>query len=319
MKKVFLFLFLSAAALYAQTNSEPVVTPIDGYAARVNDRVITYGEIRQNVAPIARQLFQRLRGEDLARQLQELYNQGRETLLDEALIQEEAKRQELTLPPEMIDDEIDRMIETQFDGSRARLARVLAESRKTMEEWREEIADQLVMQVYYNQQVLRKIDITGEDIRTEYDRIKDEELSIPFRVKYRFILINKGRTPEEQAVKRKQAERVLQRLRDGADFAALAEDVSEGDTSLSPWRDPADVKEAMRPALRETPAGGISDLIDGGTVFYIVNVESRQEKGYVPLEKVREQIQNKLFAQERERLHEELIDRISGRHYVKRY
>lgn len=319
MKKAILLLILSASALYAQTNSETVITPIDGYNARVNDRVITYADIRESVAPIAQQLFQHYQGEDLAQKLQELYNQGLETLIDEALIQEEAKRQGLALPPEMINDEVERIIQEQFDGDRILLNQALAKRRMTLEEWREKITDQLVMQVYYNQQVLRKIKIADKNIQAEYDRIKDKELSIPFRVKYRFILINKGKTPEEQAVKRKQAERVLQKLRAGADFATLAEEVSEGDTSLSPWRDPADVKEVLRPALLKTPAGGISDLIDADNVFYIVNVVSRQEEGYVPLEKVSDQIKNILSAQERERLHKELINRISGRHYIKRY
>lgn len=319
MKKLFLLVILSASVLFAQTNSEPTIVPIDGYAARVNDRIITYGDIRENVAPIAQQLIQRYRGDELAQQLQALYNQGLETLIDEALIQEEAKRQELALRPEVIDDEVDRIIKTQFDGDRTLLNQALVKRRMTLEEWRKEITNRLILQVYYNQEVLRKIKITDEQIQAEYDRMKDEELAIPFRVKYRFILINKGKTPEEQAVKRKQAEGVLQKLRDGADFTVLAEKVSEGDTSLSPWRDPADVKEVLRPALHDTPAGGISGLIEDDRVFYIVNVESRQEEGYVPLEEVREQIQNKLYAQERERLHKELIKRISGRHYIKRY
>lgn len=319
MKKTLLLFIFASSALFAQTNSGPVITSIDGYAARVNNRIITYGDIRDSVAPIARQLFQRNQGEELARQLQDLYLQGRETLIEEALIKEEAKSRGLVLPPDVMETEIQRMIREQFDGDRALLNRALAARRMTMEEWREEVTDRFVMQVYYNQEVLRKVEVSDEAVRAEYDRIKDEQLAIPFRVKYRFILLNKGKTPEEQSVKRAQAERVLQKLRDGAGFAALAEEVSEGDTSLSPWRDPADVKEDLRPALRATPAGGISDLIEADSVFYIVNVESRQEEGYVPFEQVSEQILNKLTEQERERIHKELIERLTARHYIKRY
>lgn len=317
-KKLLLFIF-AAPALFAQTNSGPVVTSIDGYAARVNNRIITYGDIREQVAPVAQQLFQHYQGAELAQQLQRLYLDGRERMIEEALIKEEAKSRELQLPPDVIENEVQRAIQERFDGDRAQLNEALAKRRMTLEEWREEIADQLIMQVYYNQEVLRKVKVSDEDVRAEYDRIMDEEFAIPFRVKYRFILINKGKTPEEQAVKRAQAESVLQKLRDGADFTALAEEVSEGDTALSPWRDPADVKEALRPALRETPAGGISDLIDDGSVFYIIQVGSRQEEGYVPFEKVSEQIKNKLTAEERERIYKELIDRLTARHYVKRY
>jgi parvulin-like peptidyl-prolyl isomerase len=319
MKKVLLFLVFTASTLFAQTNSEPVITSIDGYAARVNNRIITYGDIRESVAPVVQQLFQRYQGEELAQQLQALYLQGRETLIDEALIQEEAKSRELVLPPDVIDDEIQTNIQSRFDGDRTLLNRALAERRMTLNEWRAEISDRLIMQVYYNQEILRKVHVAQEAVQAEYDRIKEKDLYIPFRVKYRFILINKGKTEEEQDVKRNQAESVLQKLRDGVDFAVVAEEVSEGDTSLSPWRDPADVKEVLRPALQNTPAGEISDLIDADSVFYIIQVESRQEEGYVPLEKVRDQIEDKLYAQERERLHKQLIERLTARHYVKRY
>ena len=319
MKNSLILLLFAASTLFAQTNSEPIVMAIDGYAARVNNRIITYGDIRESIAPIMKELARRYQGEELAQQLQQLHIQGRETLIEEALIQEEAKSQGLALPPKVIDDEVESIIRNRFDGERARFNRALADRRMTLEEWREEITDRLVMQVYYNQEVLRKIRIPDGAIQAEYDRIKEKELFIPFRVKYRFILINKGATAEEQAVKRNQAERILQKLHDGADFATLAAEASEGDTSLSPWRDPADVKEILRPALQNTPAGEISDLIEADNVFYIVNVESRQEKGYVPLEEVSGSIRQQLTAQERDRLHNELVARLTARHYIQRY
>ena len=319
MKKLLLLLLFATSTLFAQTNNVPVITAIDGYAARVNNRIITYGDIRESIAPIIQQLLQRYQGEELVQQLQELHIQGRETLIEEALIQEEAKSQELSLPPRVIDDEVESIIRDRFDGDRALFNQALAERRMTLEEWREEVADQLVMQAYYSQEVLRKVRVDDEAVQAEYDRIRGTELFIPFRVKYRFILINKGATKEEQVVKRKEVEDILQKLRDGADFATLAKDVSEGDTSLSPWRDPADVKEILRPALQNTPAGGISDLIEADTVFYIVNVESRQEEGYAPLEEVRGAIKQNLAAQERERLHNQLIERLTARHYIERY
>ena len=319
MKKSLLLLLFVASTLFAQTNSDPVITAIDGYAARVNNRIITYGDIRESIAPVTQQLLQRYQGEELVQQLQELHIQGRETLIEEALIQEEAKSQDLALPPKVIDDEVESIIRERFEGDRALFNRALAERRMTLDEWREEITERLVMQVYYSQEVLRKVRIPDEAVRAEYDRIKEKELVIPFRVKYRFILINKGATEEEQAVKRKQAEDVFQKLRDGADFAALAEEVSEGDTSLSPWRDPADVKEVLRPALQNTPAGEISDLIEADNLFYIVNVESRQEEGSVSLEDARGAIRQQLTEQERDRLHKKLVDRLTARHYIQRY
>ena len=138
MKKTFLLFIFAASVVFAQTNSGPVVTRIDGYAARVNNRIITVGDVRTSIAPIIQQLFQRYQGEELALQIQELYIQGRESLIEEALIKEEAKSRALSLPPDVIEKEIQKVIQERFDGDRALLNKALAERRMTLEEWREE-------------------------------------------------------------------------------------------------------------------------------------------------------------------------------------
>lgn len=318
MKKLILFLISIAATLFAQTNSEPVITAIDGYAARVDDRIITYGDIREHIAPMLPQVMQSYRGEELARQLQRLHIEGREALIEEALIQQEAKTKKMTLPDDVVDEEVQSIIRDRFNGDRALLTKALIQRRMTFDEWRQDIADKLVMRVFYSQEVLQNTHVSEEAVRAEYERTKDRFL-VPFRVKYRYILINKGVTEEEQAVKRKQAEDTCKKLQDGADFETVAKEVSEGDTDVTPWRNPDDVKEEMRPALRNTPAGQISDLIEGEKVYYIIKVESRQEEGYVPFEDLSESIRKTLMAQERERLHTRLIERLSANHHIERY
>ncbi len=318
MKNILLLLLFAAANLFAQTNNEPVAIAIDGYAARVDNTIITYGDIRESLSAILPQVFQRYQGEELAQQIQRLHLESRETLIEEALIQAEAKSLGMSLPEAIVDEEVNNIIRERFDGSRTQFNQALAARRMTLEEWREEISDRLLMQAYYSREVFRNVHISEEDIQAEYERTQDS-YSIPFRVKYRFILINKGATEEEQAIKHGQAEETLKKLHDGADFAELAADVSEGDTSLSPWRDPADVKKVMRPALHDLAAGEISDLIEADTVFYIIKVESRQEEGYTPLNDVREAIERQLAEQERERRHNQLVERLSAKHYIERY
>lgn len=318
MKKMIFLLIWVAGALFAQTNSAPVISTIDGYAARVNNRVITYGEVRETITPVLQQYAKAFQGEELAKRVKALYLQGRETLIEEALIKEEARIQGLSLPPKVIDDEMATIIREKFGNDRALFNKVLAEKRMTLEEWRNEMSDRLIMRAFYSQEVLRHIHVSEEDVAAKYEEIK-EQFYIPFRVKYRYILINKGTTEEERAVKKKQAEDTLQKLRNGADFAALAEEVSEGDPELSPWRDPADVKEVLRPALRETAAGSFSDLIETDSVYYIIGVESRQEEGYTPLEQVGPAIRTRLAEQQRQKLHKEFIDRITPKHLIERY
>jgi len=322
MKKTLLFLILTAATLFAQTNDGPLITAIDGYAAQVGSTIITYGEIRENVAPFMPQLLQQYKGDELAQQIQNLYLETREALIEETLIKEETRELGLALPPSAIDEEVNRLIRERFNDDRTLLTRALAARRMTFEEWREGVADQITLRVYYSQEVTRRASVSTEALRTAYEENK-ESLLIPFNVKFRAILINKGNTAEDRAVKKQQVEDVLKKLRDGADFSETAKEVSEGiradDGGAFPWSDPKDIREELRPALYAVATGKISDLIETDDEFYIIKVEKRREEGTVPFEDVRGQIETQLLRIEQDRLHKELIERLTQRHFVKRY
>lgn len=322
MKKALLFLTLAASTLCAQTNDDPLITAIDGYAARVDNTIITYGQIRENTAPFMQQLLETYQGDELAQQIQNLYLETREALIEEALVKEEAAVRGLSLPPDTIDQEVNRLISERFGGDRTLLNRALAARRMTFEEWRDEVADQIILRAYYNQEITRRASVSSEEIQAAYDETK-ESLLIPLKVKFSVILINKGTTEEDRAVKKKQAENILQKLRDGADFAETAKEFSEGiraaDGGAFPWKEPKEVHEALRPALRTLPAGQISDLIETDEEFYIVKLKERREEGYVPLEEVREPIETELLRREQDRLHAELMNRLAERHYIIRY
>ena len=322
MKNVLLLLILTTATLFAQTNEGPLITAIDGYAAQVGTTIITYGEIRENVAPFMPQLLQKYKGDELAQQIQNLYLETREALIEEALIKEEARELGLALPNHVIEDEVNRLIRERFNDDRTLLTRALAARRMTFDEWREGVADQITLRVYYSQEITRRASVSTEAIRAAYDQNK-ENYFIPLKVKFRAILINKGSTEEDRAVKKQQAESVLKKLRDGADFAETAKEVSEGiradDGGAFPWSDPKDIREELRPALHSVATGEISDLIETDEEFYIIKIEERREEGYTPFEDVREQIETQLLRAEQDRLHKELIERLTKRHFVKRY
>lgn len=325
MKKNHLIFVLAAPALFAQTNDVPAtatngpqVTAIDGYAARVDSTIITYGEVRESAAPYIQQLMNRYKGRELAERMQAAYLDAREALIEDALLKAETKRRGLALPEKVIDDEINRLIRERFENSRVLLTRALTARRMTMDEWRQEVADQITVRVFYSQEVTRRANVSSEAVRAEYEHTR-EQYVIPFKVKYRFILISKGKTDEDLAVKRKQAEATLEKLQGGTEFETVARDVSEGDLDVTPWRSPDDVREELRPALQTLPASQISGLIETPGEFYIVKIIQRREEGCTPFEEVKDAIEKKLLNDEKERLHNALIETIKVNHFIERY
>ena len=136
-------------------------------------------------------------------------------------------------------------------------------------------------------------------------------------------MLNKGETPEDQVVKTEEALGIRQKLIDGADFAEIAKETSEGsraaDGGSFPWMQPKDVREELQESLRVLPAGEISEIIETENQLYIVKVEGRRQAGYTPFEEVRDQIKNALTAQERDRLRTRWIERLKKENYVRIY
>ncbi|MFA5688354.1 MAG: peptidyl-prolyl cis-trans isomerase [Kiritimatiellales bacterium] len=319
--KTAVLIFLSAAGmLYAQTNNSDAMQTavIDAYAARVNDTVITYGEIRASVAPYVQQLQRQLSGRELTERVAAAYVEGREALIEEALIKAEAKAQALSLPPQAVDEEMDRLIRERFDGDRALLTRALVSRRMTMDEWKAEIGDQMLIRIYYAQEVTRRASISQQAVRTEYEKNRESYFT-PLRVRYSFILINKGRTDADRSVKKEQIEATLEKLKSGTDFDTVAKEVSAGDTSVSAWKTLSSIPEEFHAALQTMPANGISDMIETSGEYYILHLVERDAGGYIPFEDARKSIEDRLLQSERNRLHQELIKRLSTRHFVERY
>ena len=308
------------AQIYVPAPTETVL--IDGYAAKVNDRVITRGEVHEAMAPLIPELRRLYQGKELDDELEKAFYQARNELIERALIMEAFELKGGMIPDQYVNDEIKRVIKDRFKGDEALFEQVLADQKKTRSEYQQMIREQMIVGMMVNEEVSQRARITPEQIREEYELDK-EKYFIPEKVKYSVIVLNKGETPEDQAVKTEEAQGIRQKLLDGADFASVAKESSEGsraaDGGSFPWMQPKDVREELRDTLISLPAGKISEIIHTDKQLYIVKVEGRRQKGYTPFEEVRNQIKTALTAKERERLRSRWIARLEKQNYVRIY
>jgi len=298
---------------------QPVRIEIDGYAAKVNDRVITRGEVREAMAPMLPELYRQFQGAQLEEQLELAYTKSRKEVVERILIMEAFEERGGTIPDQYVNDEIKRVITERFKGDKAMFEQVLSEQKKTREEYMTMIREQMAVGMMINEEVSRRARITPEQIRQEYEQHR-EIYFITEKMKYSVIVLNKGATPEDQTVKREEMLQVRQRLIDGADFSETAKEASEGsraaDGGAFPWMQPKDVREELRKTLQTLPVGEISEIIDTQTQLYLVKVEARRQPGYKSFDEVREDIKNSLTAKERERLKNRWIERLRNNNYI---
>jgi len=323
MKKAFpmFALLLAASPLFAQTNALPKnrSVEIDGYAARVNDRVITQGEVREALAPILPELYRAYQGAELDAELEKAFARVLNQMVERALIMEAFAERGGEIPDQYVNDEIKRVIAERFKGDDALFEQVLSEQKKTREEYMDTIREQMAVGMMTNEEVGRRARVTPEQVRMEYEA-NQERYFIPEKVKYSIIVLNRGKTPEDQTVKMEEAVSIRKQLLEGANFGETAKALSEGGRAAEggafPWMQPKDAREELQETLRTLPAGELSDVVETESELYLVKVEARRQPGYKSFDEVRLSIKNTLNAKERERLQARWIERLKKTNYV---
>ncbi len=292
---------------------------IDGYAARVNDQVITRGEVMEALAPVLPEIYRSYQGAQLEKEVEKAFVKARGDLVERALIMEAYRAAGGQIPDQYVNDEIKRVIADRFKGDKVMFEQLLAAQKKTRAEYMEIVREQMVVGMMMNEEVYRRARVTPEQVRAEYEANK-ESYFIPEKVKYSVIVLNKGATPEDQTVKRDEAESIRAQLLDGVDFGETAMAVSEGSRAAEggsfPWMQPKDVRPGLQETLKTLPAGEISEITETDAELYLVKVEARRQAGHKSFDEVRQSIKTALNAKERDRLKARWIARLRKNNYI---
>lgn len=311
-------LLLAAAAQEAAARG----VPVDGYAAVVNKQVITVGEVLALIQPVRLQLEGTCEGPELEAKLKEAFRMGLNALIERSLILEEFAALGGELPDRIIDDQTSQVIAERFHNDRAEFLKALAEERVTLDEWREQTKNRLIVNILRRREVTDRVMVSPRAVRELYESRREKYL-LPEQVQLRTIVLHQGATPEDQAAKRAEADGLRAKAMGGDDFAALAKSSSEGSKAAEGgdmgWVEPKALRPELAQAVARLEAGGISDVIDAGEEFYILKVEARKNESIVPFDEARPAIEEELRRKEEDRLFKAWIGRLRNKYYVKIY
>jgi len=292
---------------------------IDGYAARVNDRVITRSEVLTEMGRVIAQLQRSFHGAKFEEEFNRAFKQTCNDMVDRILILSAFKELGGRVPEEYVQNEVHHIIKTRFKGDAAQFEQSLALQKMTRSDYLDKLRDDIKVKMMMNEVVRRRARITPSEVRREYEKTK-QKYFVPEKVKYSVILINKGKNPQEMKIKRKESEKIRKELLAGKDFAEVAKRVSEGARAAEggkfPWMQPKDARLELQKALHTLDVGKISDLIETKNEFYILKIHGRRKANYQTFEKVREDIKKILERKEQERLKKRWIKRLRAKNYV---
>lgn len=328
MRRLCFILILSLAAIVPR----PAKAVTDGVAAVVNGKVITFSDVKRYVGDAEQQLVDLgLRGDELVNRIKELRLDALRSLVDRQLIIQEWDSKGLTLPEKIIDDRIDDIVRTNFGGDRAAFIRTLQASGKTLEGFRRQQREDIIVQVMTQKFVQEEVVISPFKIEQYYQK-KASELRTDDEIKLRMIFLN-PRFKEKRTLadgsstevdpQKLLAEEVLAKLDAGGDFADLAKSFTEG----AHKSDGGDWGWVSRKTLRKELAdvafgmfpGQHSRVIATDNGYYIIKVEDSRKGRVPPLEEIRGEIEKMILVDERKARRDEWVNTLRQKAYIKMF
>ena len=321
-------LTLTLALTLASTAFAQQSEVIDGIAAVVNGDVITYSDVRELIGSRERALRSAYQGAEAETKIKEMRLAALKDLIDRQLILQEFKKKEkdgVTIPQYLIDDNVAQVIRTDFGGDRSAFVRTLKSQGYTVTKFKEVQRDIIIVRAMKSQFVKDDFVISPTQIQNYYDKHK-EEYSTPEEIKLRMIVLREGDDSDTGPAggKKEMAGEIRGKLTAGADFGRMAQMYSEDpDTQKADgdwgWVNRKTLSEELTNHAFALRAGEISNVIQVGSSYYIMMVEARKNAAIKSISEVRDQIEQNLSNQEKNKALQRWLDTLRQSAYIKIY
>lgn len=290
---------------------------LDGIAAVVNKDVITFSQVRELVAMQERSLRESLKGQELMDKVKNLRLAAINDLIDRQLVLQEFEKNKFNIPDYIIDDHINTIIRTQFNGDRQAFIRTLAAQGYTLQRFRKIEVDKMVVQAMRSRAVKSNPIISPSKLESFYN-LNRAEYTTQEEIKLRMIVL-RGENPDAKGM----AEELRTKIQKGADFTKMAQMYSE-DSSKEVggdwgWVDRKTLNEKLTAAAFALKAGQVSKPVELGDNYYLLFVEARKNAETKPLSAVRDEVSKKVLQSERQAAQQKWIQDLRSKAYVKIY
>ncbi len=279
--------------------NEPAVT--------VNDVIITEAQVQAKIKPqIDKMLANRRPGSQMPPDFIERYKQqARPQLLDMMivglLIDQAGQKANINITEQQINDQFALM---------ASQRKVPVDQIKEMIEGSGFEAEYFVRRSLTLQKLIevhgaKETNVTTDEVKQHYDQ-NQAKFSKSEQVRASHILIKPKvekpgaqPTPEAKAAAKAKAEELLKQVQDGADFATLARENSDGPSApkggdLNFFSKGQMVPEFDKTAF-ELKVGQVSDVVETQFGYHIIKLTDRKEATVTTFEQAKDEIANKLI------------------------
>ncbi len=273
---------------------------VDGVAVIVGDEVVLLSEVRETWQQYVSRV--RARGEQMSQEdMLELRRTAVQTLVDEKLVMQVAKKQNLAASDEEIDEAIASIARDEKVSTDQIYAAADAQGLDK-KSYREQLGRQITRMKIVQGAVQGKVRVTEDDVKKLYDeRYGHAKPGVRVRVLHILIPVPPDSPPAKRAEAREATEQLRAKALANGDFAGLARKYSSAPTAsqggLTVFREvdaPADIKGA----IAGLAPGEISPVVENAHGENLFQLLDRFDPSEVPFEQVADRLRGELMEQQ---------------------
>ena len=293
---------------------------VDRVVAVVNQEVITFSEIEKWSRPFQQEIQAEDRLERRER-IQEVFRKVLDRIIEEKLIEQEAKKSGIKVTSKEIDVAVEE-VKQKHKINQEELEKALAAEGLTLEVFKKDLEKRILRTKFVNSAV--KVEQkSGEKELIEFfqKNVNQYRVNESYRPAHILFLILQEATPEQIRGIRKKSQKILERIKEGADFAKMAMEYSEDTSSRKEGGDlghfkkgellPALEKEAMR-----LQVGEVSGLIRTELGFHILKLLDRKGGEPPPFEEIKEKVQVDYYEKELEKAFQQFLSKLKEKSVI---
>lgn len=263
--------------------------------ARCNGKEIKKDDLLTQARLMQAQIAQASRGQQVPSMDEAFYRQVLDSMVAQALLLQDARDQGVTVSDEELKPQM-AALRGRFPDE-ATYKKALEKEGLSEKELQEKLRQEAVIQKYVGTKVLNQVAVTDQAAREFYDRNQDK-MQRPERAHLRHILIavKPGASDADKQKAREKAEGLLEKLKDGEDFAKLAAENSDDPGSkvrggdLSWYSRGQTVPQFEKAAFALARPNDLSGVVETQFGFHIIQLVEREAASPVPFEEARPRI-----------------------------
>jgi peptidyl-prolyl cis-trans isomerase SurA len=291
----------AAALLPSSARAQAKAAVVEEIIARVNNDIITQSDYQHADMQLKDEIAhdcQNCLPDKLAAEYKDQQKDLLRGLIDQSLMVQRAKDMGISVESDLV-KRLDDVRKQNNMASIEELEKAVEGSGLPWEDYKTQIRNGMLTQEVIRREVGSHINIPSEEVKTYYDA-HSQEFTRPEQVVLTEIFLStEGKSPEEMESVQKKTEDLRNRVVKGDDFNEIAKRYSEGSTA----KDGGDLGTFQRGQLSpqleaivfKMEKNQITDVIQTKTGFEVLKVENHFQAGLQPLDKVENEVMNKLY------------------------